>query len=247
MEILPAIDLMKAKCVRLTQGREEDAMEYSADPVGVARDWWQQGARTLHLVNLDGAFDRNSQNLETLREMASSVPLVIHYGGGLRSLEAMTEALEGVAAKIVLGTVAVEDPALLKEALRRFGAERIIVALDALNDRVVTRGWRTVSNFQLVELARSMQTAGVREILYTDVSRDGMLTGPNLTMLAKLAGAGLRILSSGGVRSPDDVRTILSLNEPRISGVVVGKALYERRVTLRELIEAAKFTTTAEG
>ncbi len=240
MVIIPAIDLKDGRCVRLTRGREDTATNYSANPVAVAREWWRQGARTLHVVNLDGAFGRDSRNLEILRKMATMVSVAIHYGGGLRSLESMAEALEAGARRIVLGTIAVEEPALLEEALRQFGAERVIVALDARNGRVVTRGWKAVSDLPVASLAQSVRTIGVKEILYTDVARDGMLVGPDLDTLAALSGSGLRVIASGGIASVADVRAILSLGEGRISGLVVGKALYEGRLILRELIEVVE-------
>lgn len=245
MMIIPAIDLRDGRCVRLKQGREEAATEYSANPAEVAREWCRQGARILHVVNLDGAFGRDSQNLHILRLISSEVPAAIHYGGGLRSIESMTEALEAGATRIVLGTVAVEKPVLLGEALRRFGADRVIVALDAMHGNVVTKGWKAVSDLPLVGVVQSVKKLGVREILYTDVARDGMLAGPDLVTLAALAGCGVRMIASGGISSVADVRAILSLGEAQISGLVVGKALYEGRVTLRELIEAAE--TTAEA
>lgn len=247
MMIIPAIDLRDGKCVRLKQGREDAATEYIADPVEMAREWWRQGAAALHVVNLDGAFGRDSQNLGVLRKIASEVSLLIQYGGGLRSLDSMADALEAGAVKIVLGTVAVENPPLLDEALRRFGAERVIVAIDALNGRVVTQGWTTQSDFSPGGLARSMRDRGVKEILSTDVARDGMLAGPDLVTIAALAGSGLRVIASGGISSAADVCAILSMNEPGISAVVVGKALYEGRVTLRELMEAANSLMNPEA
>ncbi len=245
MVIIPAIDLKDGTCVRLTQGREDAATNYSGDPVAVAREWCRQGARVLHVVNLDGAFGRDSRNMNILRVIASEVSAAVHYGGGLRSVESMAEALDAGATRIVLGTVAVEKPVLLGEALRRFGAERVIVALDAMNGRVVTRGWKAVSDLPVASLARAVRNIGVKEILYTDVARDGMLAGPDLVPLSALAGTGLRVIASGGISSVADVRAVLSLGEAQISGLVVGKALYEGRVTLRELIEAAE--TTAEA
>jgi phosphoribosylformimino-5-aminoimidazole carboxamide ribotide isomerase len=237
MIIIPAIDLGGGKCVRLRQGREEESTEYSATPVAIAEEWRNQGAEVLHIVNLDGAFGRTSGNLEILRRIASDVLVHVQYGGGLRTLESMQEALEAGAWKLVVGTVAVEDPSLLREALSRFGADRLIIALDALEGRVVTRGWKFLSNRPVLELAGSLQEMGVKEVLYTDVARDGMLAGPNLGALVELASTGLWVIASGGVSSPGDIRAILSLDKSRISGVIVGKALYEKRVTLRELID----------
>lgn len=240
MVVIPALDLRGGKCVRLAQGREEEATEYTATPVELAQEWWRQGARLLHVVNLDGAFGRVSGNLDVLRTITSAVPLRIQYGGGLRSLESMDEAVSAGAGKIILGTVAVEDPSLFQQVIRRFGPDRVIVALDALNGLVVTNGWKVISDIPIGELAESMLNSGVQEVLYTDVARDGMMGGPDLVTLVRLASTGLRVIASGGVASVDDIRAILALKEPGISGVVVGKALLDGRVEFRTLLEVSE-------
>jgi phosphoribosylformimino-5-aminoimidazole carboxamide ribotide isomerase len=237
MDILPAIDLKGGQCVRLAQGREEASQVYSSDPLSVARGWERQGGRRIHLVNLDGAFGRASTNLDVLRQIANEVPVHIQYGGGLRSLADMQEALDAGAWRIVLGTVAIEDPPLLGAALKRFGADRVIVALDILGGKVATKGWKTISAASLRECANRLAAAGVQEVLVTDIERDGMLAGPNLPLLLEAASAELRVIASGGISSGEDIRAILDLGEPEICGVIVGKALYEGRVTLRELLE----------
>jgi phosphoribosylformimino-5-aminoimidazole carboxamide ribotide isomerase len=238
MDIIPAVDLKSGKCVRLVQGRDDATTVYSDDPITVARGWVGEGARKLHVVNLDGAFGRESRNLEVLGEICRSIDVVVQFGGGLRTLEAMNEAFGAGAAKIVLGTVAIEDPGLLDAALAQFGAERTIVALDAVEGRVATRGWTVVSDRAVVDVAREILNAGVREILYTDIKRDGMLSGPDISTLGDLASTGLSVIASGGVSSADDIRAIAALRSSSISGVIVGKALYEGRVTFRELMEA---------
>jgi phosphoribosylformimino-5-aminoimidazole carboxamide ribotide isomerase len=192
------------------------------------------------MVNLDGAFGRASDNLEVLRTVAQGVRPALQFGGGLRTLESMETAIAAGASKIILGTVAVDDPDLLRVALARFGPQRIIVALDSVGGKVATRGWTVVSDRSALELARLLFAAGVREVLSTDVARDGMLGGPNLTELKRLASAGPNILASGGIASVEDVRAIVALGEERITGAIVGKALYEGRVTLPELIEASQ-------
>jgi phosphoribosylformimino-5-aminoimidazole carboxamide ribotide isomerase len=245
MDIIPAIDLKNGKCVRLKQGRDEETTVYSDNPLEVAGGWRRQGAGRIHLVNLDGAFGRPSENLDILREIAVNVPVRVQYGGGLRSLESMQEALDAGAWKIILGTVAIDNPALLASALDRFGEERIIVALDAVKGKIATRGWRLVHETSLFDFARSLRNSGVKEILFTDVERDGMLTGPDLADLSELASIGFRVIASGGVSSAGDVRAILALQKPEISGVIVGKALYEGKVTLRELIDVSQESSTS--
>jgi phosphoribosylformimino-5-aminoimidazole carboxamide ribotide isomerase len=240
VQIIPAIDLKSGRCVRLRQGRDEATTEYAVDPLAVAREWERQGAQRIHMVNLDGAFGRASDNLEVLRAVAQGVRPALQFGGGLRTLESMETAIAAGASKIVLGTVAVDDPDLLRVALARFGPERIIVALDSVGGKVATRGWTVVTDRSALDLARLLFAAGVREVLSTDVARDGMLGGPNLTELKRLASAGPNILASGGIASVEDVRAIVALGEERITGAIVGKALYEGRVTLPELVEASQ-------
>jgi phosphoribosylformimino-5-aminoimidazole carboxamide ribotide isomerase len=244
MDIIPAIDLKNGKCVRLKQGRDEETTVYSDNPLDVAGEWNRQGARRIHLVNLDGVFGRPSENLGILRNIASNASARVQYGGGLRSLESMQEAFDAGAWKIVLGTVAIDDPALLAAALDRFGADRIIVALDAVKGKIATKGWRVVSETSLVAYARTLRSSGVLEMLSTDVERDGMLTGPDLATLSELASSGLRVIASGGVSSVGDIRAIRALQKPEISGVIVGKALYEGHVTLRELIDVTPGSST---
>jgi phosphoribosylformimino-5-aminoimidazole carboxamide ribotide isomerase len=236
MDIIPAIDLKGGKCVRLRQGRDDATTEYSDDPLAVAEQWASQGAQRLHVVNLDGAFGRSSGNLDILRRIAERVDVRIQYGGGLRSLDAMEEVFAAGASKAVLGTVAVEDPGLLRDAVRGFGEAKIIVAIDAVGGKVATRGWQEVSGEFARDLARRLFDMGVREILTTDIERDGMMTGPDLETLSDLAGIGLNVIASGGVSSLEDVMRIVDLRQQLITGVIVGKALYEMKIDLRSAI-----------
>lgn len=244
MQIIPAIDLKSGRCVRLRQGADEATTEYAVEPLTMAQEWERQGAQRIHMVNLDGAFGRASDNLEVLRVVAQGVHSAIQFGGGLRALESMDAAIAMGASKLVLGTVAVDDPELLRTALARYGPERIIVALDSVEGKVATRGWTLVTDRSAVDLARVLFEAGVREVLSTDVTRDGMLCGPNLSELKRLASAGPNIIASGGIASVEDVRAIAALAEERITGAIVGKALYEGLVTLPELIKASQSEPT---
>jgi phosphoribosylformimino-5-aminoimidazole carboxamide ribotide isomerase len=239
LTIIPAIDLKGGKAVRLRQGKEAEATIYGDDPVEVAEEWVRQGARRLHIVDLDGAFGRTSGHLSILQRIAARVDAVIEFGGGLRTVDAIRGALEAGASKVVLGTMAVEDPTRAGEAVRLFGADQIIVAVDASEGRVAVRGWRDLTSIQAVDLSRILAGEGVWEILYTDIARDGMLSGPDLTRLPDLVRTGVSVLVSGGVSSADDVRAIAALGEPGITGVIVGKALYEKQVTVAGLQQAA--------
>lgn len=238
--VIPAIDLRGGKCVRLSQGRDESAVEYSADPVATARDWAGQGAQRLHIVNLDGAFGRASRHLEILSLIRRDIPAVLEYGGGLRTIDDMESALTAGADKLVLGTVALEQPDVLREALRRFGGERLVVALDSAGGRVATHGWLTVTELDVVEAARGLVGTGVQEILATEIGRDGMLSGPDLSLVRRLAGTGVSLLASGGLSSEDDLRALLELGLSSITGVIVGRALYEGRVSLQGLLRTVQ-------
>ena len=239
MDIIPAIDLKNGKCVRLRQGEDAATTEYGSDPVGVARDWFAGGAQRLHLVNLDGAFGRSSDHLAILRQVAALSAHPVQYGGGLRSLESVRLALDAGAAKLVFGTVAVEDPVLFGEMMKLCGPARTNVAVDARGGKVATRGWTDVTAHDVVEFVRGLQQNGVREVLYTDVARDGMLTGPDTATLLRIAETGMQVISSGGISSAEDVHMLFELRHPAISGVIIGKALYERRVTLPALVALA--------
>jgi phosphoribosylformimino-5-aminoimidazole carboxamide ribotide isomerase len=236
MEVIPAIDLKNGKCVRLLQGRDEATTKYSDDPAATAAEWVRQGAQRLHVVDLDGAFGRASGNLEILKRIIDRVDATIQFGGGLRSLEDMEEALAAGVDKLVLGTSAIENPGLLASALKKFGAARLIVAIDGLRGQVATRGWKRVSEVKVIDLATQVYGVGVKEILYTDIARDGMMTGPDTATLVNLGAIGLDLLASGGVSDADDVRALIGLRQPKLKGVIIGKALYEKRIDLPLLL-----------
>ncbi len=237
MEIIPAIDLKGGKCVRLLQGRDEATTEYSNDPVAVAAEWQRQGAKRLHIVNLDGALGRASANFDILKEIALSSIAMIQFGGGLRSLHDIQQAFKAGCEKVVVGTLVIENPELLDEVLTTFGAHRVVVALDAMNGRIATHGWQTVSDVSVIDLARDVEQRGVGEILYTDIARDGMMNGPDLATLEPLAATGLNVIASGGVSGSEDVHRLVQLGLKNLVGVIIGKALYERRILLPQLLK----------
>jgi len=246
--VLPAIDLRAGRCVRLRQGRPAEETVYDADPAQAARRWVAQGAAWLHVVNLDGAFAGDEEtpgvlplNLQRLAEIRRAVPdTPIQFGGGVRSLAAMALALELGATRVVIGTAAVHRPELLSEAVRRFGVDRVVAGIDAREGRVATHGWRQASDVTAEELAMDVRRRGVRRAVYTDISRDGMLRGVAVDETAALARAtGLRVIASGGVASPDDVRCLVPYAAEGVEGVIVGQALYTGAVSLPELLRLA--------
>jgi phosphoribosylformimino-5-aminoimidazole carboxamide ribotide isomerase len=242
MEIIPAIDLKGGKCVRLRQGRDDATTAYADDPVAVASEWKRQGARRLHVVNLDGAFGRESSHLALVGRIVGAFGGGVQFGGGLRSAAAVDAAFEAGAVKCVLGTAALEDRPLLHDCLARFGANRLIVAIDGIGGKVATRGWTRVTGTGIVELAAELYKEGIGEILSTDISRDGMMTGPDMDTLASLAEVGLQVIASGGIANEEDVRGLLALGRPNISGAIIGKALYEGAISLASVIKL-----TADG
>ncbi len=241
MDIIPAIDLKNGKCVRLLQGRDEATTEYSADPVAVAKRWRRLGATRLHVVNLDGAFGRASGNLEIVRRIVQETDADVQFGGGLRSMADIDAALATGVKKLVLGTIAIQDKALLSDCLHELGPGRVIVALDASGGRIATKGWTEVTNNSVMDTAKEMENMGVREILHTDISRDGMMTGPDLVTLKLLAeNTTLEIIASGGIAKSEDVLAVARFGLAGIKGVIIGKALYEGKIDLRKVVEEAR-------
>jgi phosphoribosylformimino-5-aminoimidazole carboxamide ribotide isomerase len=258
--VFPAIDLRAGRCVRLRQGLPAEETVYDADPSAAARRWAAQGAQWLHVVNLDGAFapghddgppggkqeapgqDSLPLNLHRLAEICSALPgTSIQFGGGVRSLAAVELALDLGATRVVIGTAAVLRPELLSEAVRRFGPERIVAGIDAREGRVATHGWQRTSDLSAGELGRAVRGRGVLRAVYTDISRDGMLSGANVEATAGLAReTGLRVIASGGVASPDDIHRLRAHEEAGVEGVIVGQALYTGALSLSELIRIAR-------
>ena len=234
MQLYPAIDIKGGKCVRLTQGLFDNVKVYSDTPADMARLWVSQGATYLHLVDLDGALAGRSVNEPVIRAIAESVSVPIQIGGGIRSKEAVSSMLNLGVQRVIIGTKAVENPQFIQEMIEEFGPEHIAVGVDAKDGMVAIEGWEKVSSLSASELCQQMKEYGVRHIVYTDISRDGMLTGPNVAATKKLTDdTGLDIIASGGVSSMDDLQ---NLYKQGIHGAIVGKALYEKRVDLKEAV-----------
>jgi phosphoribosylformimino-5-aminoimidazole carboxamide ribotide isomerase len=236
-DIYPAIDLRGGHVVRLQLGDPGRQTMYSDDPVEIARRWQDAGATWLHVVNLDGAFDETGPaNWQVLPAMAK-VGMKVQFGGGLRSTADVTRAFDAGVRRVVLGTAALESPALVDEVMARFGREAIAVGIDAQDGRVRTRGWQTGTDVSPFELGRAMHDRGVETVIFTDISRDGILAGVNVDSTLVLAeSTGLAVIASGGVRALADVEALLAKAHPGIVGVIIGRALYEGRVDLAQAI-----------
>lgn len=234
--LYPAIDLRQGQVVRLTQGDPDRQTTYSPDPAETARRWLSAGARWLHVVNLDGAFGENDTTnrraLEDILRVAGAFGAAVQFGGGLRSLEAVQAALDTGVARVVLGTLAVEQPEVLAQALAGAGPERIAAALDARQGLVRIRGWATGSAIPAVDLAARLAQIGLEWLVFTDIARDGVGAGLNLEATLAIAGQGrLNVIASGGVNSLDDIRAACRAG---LAGAIAGRALYEGRIELAE-------------
>ncbi|MBN1813341.1 MAG: 1-(5-phosphoribosyl)-5-[(5-phosphoribosylamino)methylideneamino]imidazole-4-carboxamide isomerase [Anaerolineae bacterium] len=236
--IYPAIDLRRGRVVRLMQGDPDRETQYADDPLHVARWWQEAGTNWLHVVNLDGALDESGrENLAALERVLTTGPKV-QFGGGMRDLDGIRRALDLGVSRTVIGTAAVENPALVEAALAEFGSERIALGLDARAGIVRTHGWKEDTGIAAIEMGQQWADKGVRWIIFTDVARDGMGTGLNLGATVELAQAsGMHVIASGGVASLEDVQRVY---EAGLSGVIIGRALYEGQVVLKEALEVGK-------
>ena len=237
-DIYPAIDLRQGRVVRLKQGDPDHETQYADDPLHVAQRWQQAGANWLHVVNLDGALDealyaRGNQNLAALERILTT-GLKVQFGGGMRNLDGIHQALDLGVSRAVIGTAAVENPKLVEAALAAFGPERIALGLDARDGKVRTHGWKENTGITAVEMGLQWAEKGVRWVIFTDVARDGMGTGLNLDATVELAQVtGMHVIASGGAASLEDVQRTY---EAGLSGVIIGRALYEGSVILEEAL-----------
>ena len=232
MKVIPAIDIRGGKCVRLYMGDFSRETVYSANPVDIAMRFEAEGAPMLHVVDLDGAKEGSPVNLPVVRRICEAVSIPVETGGGMRSLESIQSAFAAGVSRVVLGTAALQDPALLEEALQKWG-ERIAVSLDAREGLVATGGWLETSAVRAADLASSLAKRGVRSLIYTDISRDGTLTGPNLEGLRAIgnaAGPDVELIASGGVSSLAD---LVALRDAGADATIVGKAIYSGAFDLR--------------
>lgn len=237
MRLFPAIDIQGGRCVRLRRGDFRDETVFGDDPVAMAEHWVSEGARCLHVVDLDGAREGEPRNFALVEAIAEKARVPVQVGGGFRTRATLTRLVDSPIARVVLGTSAVEDMGLVEESLALLGPERIVVAVDALDGYVRTRGWQSQSSVTALELVRRLERVGVREVLYTDISRDGMMESPNVAAVRELAeNTTLEIIASGGVTSLADLRALAALEPLGVTGVIVGRALYEGRFTVAEAL-----------
>jgi phosphoribosylformimino-5-aminoimidazole carboxamide ribotide isomerase len=238
MDVIPAIDLLEGRCVRLYQGDYDQAQTFDENPVAVARQWAAEGASWLHVVDLDGAKAGHPVNVQAIEAIVRAVDVPVQVGGGLRDRQGVADLLDRGVQRIILGTVAVEQPELVNQLCQEF-AGQIVVGIDARNGKVATRGWLETSEVMAPDLAQQMATYGVAAIIYTDIYRDGTLQGPNLEALRELANSvEVPIIASGGVSSVTDLLSLLVLEPTGVTGAIVGRALYTGDISLKEALRA---------
>ncbi len=236
MTIFPAIDLKGGKCVRLRQGVADDATVYGDDPVAMARHWEAEGGRALHVVDLDGAFNGAPAHAEVVAKIAAALSTPVEIGGGLRTDDHVRAMLDAGVSRVILGTRALADEAALKRLVDLYGGAKIAVGIDARGGLVQVKGWVETTGTLATDLAKRVSDFGVGTIIYTDTATDGMLSGPNLEAMDRICeAASCGIVASGGISSVKNVRDLVALGRPNLVGAIVGKALYEGRVTVAEM------------
>lgn len=233
MIIFPAIDIRGGKCVRLEQGDYNKETIYGDSPVKMALTWQRKQAEYIHLVDLDGAKTGLSKNAQAIKDIARTVTIPIQVGGGIRSLDVIEQYLSYGVSRVIIGTAAISDRSFLREAVRTYG-EHIAVSLDARNGYIATNGWTDTSTVRAIDLIDTLEAIDLQTIIYTDIAKDGMLQGPNLEELAKInESTSMNVIASGGVTTTDDIAALRSLD---VYGAIVGKALYDGKLTFDQII-----------
>ncbi len=240
MLILPAIDLRNGKCVRLIQGKVDAETIFSDDPVATALKWQGKGAKFLHVVDLDGAFSGVPQNLDVIEKIAQALSIPIEMGGGIRDADVVKNVFNAGVSRAILGTSALKNPSFAKEMCDLYG-DKIAVGIDAKDGMVAIKGWTEVGEKSAIDFAIEMKECGVKTIIYTDIKRDGMLTGPNIEATRNLAIAvlGVNIIASGGMSSIDDIKNLKQIEHYGVTGVIIGKAIYTGDIELEDAIAIA--------
>ncbi len=239
MRIIPAIDIRNGYCVRLGQGKLENETIYSRDPVFIAKLWKAQGAKRIHVVDLDGAFSGITKNMSIISKISKAVDIPVHVGGGIRKMAVMQEVLSKGIDKVVLGTTAIYDTEFLVKAKKKF-KDRIIISIDVVGNKVAIGGWKDVTSVTALELGKRICNYGFKEIIFTDIKKDGMMEGPNLKSIEKFAEkVKASVIIAGGISNLGDVKNIIDLGIKNITGIIIGKALYTESISLIDAVKLA--------
>ena len=237
MQLIPAVDIKGGKCVRLIKGQADQETVYSDDPVAMACHWDEAGANTIHVVDLDGAFNGNPTNLSLIKDIINSSSVNIQVGGGIRTMKSVECYVDLGAARVVLGTVAFKNPAFVAEAAKKF-PDTIIIGIDVLEGKVAIKGWVEVTDKKASDFAKTFEDLGITGFIFTDISRDGMLIGPHLVAIREFAESiNLPVIASGGVSKLNDISALLSLKPFGVNGIILGKSLYDKTVDYLEAIK----------
>ena len=238
MLLIPAIDLKNGFCVRLLQGESDMETVYSSDPAAMAVKFEEAGAERLHLVDLDGAFQGEGANISSIRSILKNISIPVQIGGGLRTEEDIERMLALGVSAVIVGTMAVKRPDVLEKLLKKYTDEQIILGIDARNRKVSIEGWKEITEIQDVEFAIRWKNSGIKRVVFTDISRDGMLSGPNLAALREMAEhTGLKIVASGGISSMDDLEQLKTLEPNGVDQAISGKAIYEGKIDLKRVFK----------
>jgi phosphoribosylformimino-5-aminoimidazole carboxamide ribotide isomerase len=241
MLVIPAIDLKGGQCVRLLQGKKDAVTAYSDDPIATAKMWESCGAKLLHIVDLDGAFTGNQKNLNAIIRIRQSVKIALQVGGGIRKIGNIIKLFSAGIDRIIIGTAAIEDPEFLTDSCNRYPGS-ILIGIDAKDGMVAIRGWEEITSLNARELAKRLEIVGAAGIIYTDISRDGMLSGPNIETIREMVeSVKIPVIASGGVSCIEDIKNLVQIKN--LWGVITGKAIYSKALSLKEAI---KFVTSYE-
>ena len=247
MIIIPAVDIKNGRCVRLLQGRKDEETIFSNDPVKMAIKWDGEGAELIHVIDLDGAFEKSPQNLNSIKKIIESVKAGVQVGGGIRDKKTIRMFIDLGAKRVIIGTEAIKNPKLVKDACKEFPG-RIVVGIDARNGMVAIEGWTETTKIKAVDLAKQFQDCGVAAINFTDIYRDGMQTGPNIKETMIIAeSVSIPVVASGGVSTIEDIKKLIQLKKYGVTGIITGRALYSKNLNLKEAIELTKNISNFSG
>lgn len=237
MLIIPAVDIRGGRCVRLTQGRFDREQVFSNDPVEMALNWQEKGAKRLHVVDLDGAVQGKPQNLKVIEKIVNTVNIPVQLGGGIRDIDTIDKCISIGIDRVIMGTSAVFNREIVKKAVSLY-PDKVIVGIDAKDGRVAVKGWLEVSEQKSVDLIKEIEQLGINRIIYTDITKDGMMTGPNLSALEEiLENTGMKVIASGGISSIGDLIALKKMEARGLEGAIIGKALYLRKIDLKAALE----------